>query len=179
MVEEAEPDFTGADEIFKVQRALNFHNQHAAKLTEHRARIKATVIEEIERGARLTGPEIARMEFQRSRLSQRVGEFFTRFEYFILPTTQALPFPVEQPYVTEIEGVKLASYIDWMRSCYYITVTGHPAISVPAGLADGLPVGLQIVGRQQAERAVLELAHAYEQASGPRRWPKITVSGRA
>ncbi|MBY0372730.1 MAG: hypothetical protein K2Q23_01970 [Bryobacteraceae bacterium] len=175
ILEEAEPDFAGADEIFKIQRALNFHNQHASKLAEHRAQIKATVIEEIERGARLTGPEIARMEFQRSRLTQRVGEFFTRFEYFILPTTQALPFPVEQPYVTEIEGVKLASYIDWMRSCYYITVTGHPAISVPAGLADGLPVGLQIVGRHHADRAVLELAHAYEQAAGSFVWPKIAT----
>ena len=175
IVEEAEPDFTDADEVFKVQRALSYYNAHAAKLAPHRALLKATVVEEIQRGARLTGPEIAAMEFKRSQLYARAGGFFRQYEYFILPVTQVLPFPVEQEFITEINGVKLASYIDWMRSCYYITVLGHPAISVPAGLADGLPVGLQIVGRHQADRAVLELAYAYEQRAGSFVWPKIAT----
>lgn len=174
IVEDAEPDFTGADEVFKVQRALSYYNAHAAKLADHRALLKATVVEEIERGARLTGPEIAMMEFQRSQLYARAAEFFLKYEYFILPTTQVLPFPVEQEFVSEINGAKLNSYIDWMRSCYYITALGHPAISVPAGMSNGLPVGLQIVGRHHADWAVLELAHAYEQAAPAARvWPKV------
>jgi len=80
---------------------------------------------------------------------------------------QVLPFDVEMPYVTEINGIKMESYIDWMRSCYYITVTGSPAISVPCGFSrTGLPVGLQIVGRYRDDFGVLQVAHAFEQATG-------------
>jgi amidase len=83
-----------------------------------------------------------------------------------LPVSQVLPFPVTQPYITEINGVKMETYIDWMRSCYYITTIGHPAISVPGAFTpSGLPVGLQIVGRHQADWSVLQLAHAFEQAT--------------
>jgi amidase len=79
---------------------------------------------------------------------------------------QVAPFPIDQEYVTEINGEKLPTYLDWMKSCYYITITGHPAISVPAGFtADGLPVGIQIVGRRNADFAVLQLAYAFEQAT--------------
>jgi amidase len=84
-------------------------------------------------------------------------------EFLILPVTQVPPFDVNQPYVTEIAGTQMESYIDWMRSCYYISVIGHPANSVPAGFtAEGLPVGIQIVGRHQDDWGVLQLAHAFE-----------------
>ncbi|MGH2386985.1 MAG: amidase family protein, partial [Chloroflexota bacterium] len=67
----------------------------------------------------------------------------------------------------QINGVKLDTYIDWMRSCSRITVTGAPALSVPCGFSrDGLPVGLQIVGRHQDDFGVLQMAHAFEQATG-------------
>jgi amidase len=89
------------------------------------------------------------------------------YEFLVLPTTQVPPFDVGTPYVTEIDGRALPTYIDWMRSCSDITVTGLPAISVPAGfIAEGLPVGLQIVGRHQSELSVLQLARAFEQATG-------------
>jgi amidase len=69
--------------------------------------------------------------------------------------------------VTEINGVALPTYIDWMRACSDITVTGLPSIAVPAGFTpEGWPVGLQIVGRHQDEWGVLQLAHAFEQATG-------------
>jgi amidase len=166
-VEEAHPDFSGADEAFRTLRALEFYENHAAKLAEHRNLMKATVIQEIERGARLTGPEIADAEMQRSRLFERVGEFMRTYEFLVLPTVQVAPFDIDQPYVTEIEGVKMEGYIDWMRSCYYISMTGHPAISVPAGFTpEGLPVGLQIVGRHLDDWGVLQMAHTFEQASG-------------
>lgn len=167
-VEEAEPpDFSEADEVFKVLRALSFHREHAGKLPQYRAQIKQTVIQEIEQGARLTGPVIAHAETRRSQLCARVAQFMEEYPFLVLPTTQVPPFDVEQPFVTEIEGVKLRSYIDWMRSCYYISVIGHPAISVPAGFTSkGLPVGLQIVGRPQDDFGVLQLAHAYEQQGG-------------
>lgn len=165
-VEEAEPDFSGADESFKVLRAQGFHAAYGALLAEHHAEIKDTVIEELERGARLTGPEIAAAEAMHAQLFNRFREFFQRCEYFVLPTTQVAPFDLQQPYPTEVDGKKMQSYIDWMRSCYFISVVGNPAISVPAGFTpEGLPVGLQIVGRHQADWSVLQIAHAYEQAT--------------
>ncbi len=90
-----------------------------------------------------------------------------RHEFLILPVSQLPAFDVSQRYPTEIEGVEMGSYIDWMKSCIFITVTGHPAISVPCGFTpEGLPVGVQIVGRHQDDRGVLELAHAFEHATG-------------
>jgi amidase len=83
------------------------------------------------------------------------------------------PFEVDQPFVTAIEGVGMETYIDWMKSCYYISVVGNPAISVPCGTtAEGLPVGLQIVARHRDDWGLLQMAHAFEGArlSGPR-WP--------
>jgi amidase len=103
----------------------------------------------------------------RTRLYHRVREFMERHEFLLTPAVQVPPFDVTQPYVSEINGVRLPTYIDWMRVCSDITVTGLPAISVPAGFThEGLPVGLQIVGRHQDEWGVLQLAHAFEQATG-------------
>ena len=82
----------------------------------------------------------------------------------IFPVSQIPPFDVDQPYITEINGIPMETYIDWMKSCYFITAAGLPAISVPCGFTStGLPVGVQIVGRHQDEMGVLQLAHAFEQ----------------
>ena len=90
------------------------------------------------------------------------------------PTTQLPPFDVTTPYPSEIAGVKFTNYIDWMKSCWYISATGNPAASVPGGFTpEGLPVGVQIVGRNRQDFAVLQLAHAFEEATqfGRRRPP--------
>ena len=99
-----------------------------------------------------------------------------RYEFLNVPVNQVPPFSVDMPYPTEINGVAMDSYIDWMKSCYYITITGHPAISVPCGFTpEGLPVGVQIVGRYRDEFGVLQLAHAFERATqfGKRRPPAV------
>src|SRR5579862_8721052 len=123
-------------------------------------------------GAKLTGPEINRADALRTALYQRVGDFFSKYEFFILPVTQVPAFDINQPYVTEIEGHKMVNYIDWMRSCYYISVLHNPAISVPGGFtAEGLPVGVQIVGRHHDDWGVLQMAYAFEQAAQIRKIP--------
>jgi amidase len=165
-VEEAAPDLSGADEIFTTLRALNFELGLGQHLDSHRDKLKDTVIWNIEQGRALSGPQVARAMRLHGELLERVHAFFSRYDFLVLPVSQVPPFPVEQPYVTEIEGVRLESYLDWMRSCYWVTVMCCPAIAVPAGFTpEGLPVGLQIVGRPRDELGVLQVARAYEQAT--------------
>ena len=96
-----------------------------------------------------------------------VAKFFERYDYFVLPVTQVEPFDVVTAYPTSVNGVPMPTYIDWMRSCWYVTFMACPAISVPAGFSNnGLPVGLQIVGRHRGDWSVLQMAHAFEQATG-------------
>lgn len=160
------PDFSGADEIFKTWRAWLYEVRCGAHLKTHRDQIKDTVIWNTESGQKLTGPELGRMEMLRTALYHRVRVFMETHEFLCLPVAQVPPFPVEQEYITEINGIQMETYLDWMRSCYFITVTGLPAISVPCGFTeDGLPVGLQIVGRNRDELGVLQLAYAFQQAN--------------
>ena len=166
MVEDAQPDFTDADEIFKVWRAWSYELAFGDLLGAQRDRIKETVVWNIEEGRKLTGSQIGRAERKRTELYHRLRQFMERYEFLVCPVSQVAPFDVKQRYVAEINGVPMETYIDWMRSCYYVTVTGLPAISVPSGFTlEGLPVGLQIVGRHQDDFGVLQLAHAFEQAT--------------
>jgi amidase len=166
-IEEATPDFSGADQAFKTLRAWSFAMSKAETLAAHRDQLKDTVIWNIEAGLALSGNDIAQAVRLQTQLFNKMHTFMQQYEYLICPVSQVPPFPIEQPYVTEINGQPQTTYIDWMRSCYYISATGHPAISVPAGFTpDGLPVGIQIVGRYRDEFGVLQLAHAFEQATG-------------
>jgi amidase len=173
-VEEAEPDFAGADEVFQVLRAWRYELAYGELLEHHREEMKDTVVWNIEEGARLSGPQIVRAERMRTELFHRVRTFMQSYEFLVAPVSQVPPFDVKQRYVTEIAGERMETYIDWMRSCYYVTVTGLPAVSVPCGFTpEGLPVGVQIVGRYRDDFGVLQLAHAFERATrhGERRPP--------
>jgi amidase len=120
----------------------------------------------IERGLALDGAQVARAIALRSELFQRMRTFLERFEFLLAPVSQVPPFEVETEYPREIGGAKLDNYLDWMKSCYYVTVTSHPAASVPAGFTpEGLPVGIQIIGRYRDDFGVLQLAHAFQSAN--------------
>jgi amidase len=167
VLEETEPDLSGATEAFHILRAHQFASRYASLLERHRDALKATVVWNIEEGLRLSGREIARAESMRTELFHRARRFFARHAFLACPTVQVPPFPIEVEYPAEINGVRLASYVEWLASCYSITLIGHPAISVPCGFTDdGLPVGIQIVGRFGDDFGVLQLAHAFEQATG-------------
>jgi len=168
IVEEACPDFSGATEAFETLRAVSFAQRFAPLLKTHRALLKDTVIWNIEQGLALDGARIGRAEGLRTELFQRLRRFLEKYEFLLGPVNQLPPFPADEEYPTEIAGVKLGNYLDWMKSCYYITIASHPAISVPAGFtgdAKPLPVGLQIVGRYRDDFGVLQLAHAFEGAT--------------
>ncbi len=163
VVEEACPDFTGAVEAFETLRAAGFVQNYAELVRTRRAEVKDTVIWNVEQGLKLTPERIARAESLRTELYHRMRKFLEQYDFLLGPVNQVVPFPVETEYPTEIAGVKMTNYLDWMKSCYYVTITSHPAISVPAGFTpEGLPVGLQIVGRYRDDFGVLQLAHAFE-----------------
>jgi amidase len=167
VVEEATPDLGIADEIFETLRAWNFELVYADLLRTKRDQLKETVVWNIEQGASLSGPDVGRAERRRTELFHRIRAFFERHDFLVCPVTQVMPFDLSREYPDRIEGVAMESYLDWMKSCYRISATTLPALSVPAGFsAAGLPVGLQIVGPWQQDFAVLQLGHAFEQATG-------------
>ena len=166
-VDEALPDLAGADEVFQTLRAWIFESTHGALLAQHRDQMKQTVIWNIEQGQRLTGSDIARAERLRTELFHRLRGFFERYDFVAGPVVQVLPFDVSVEYPMSIDGVAMGSYIEWMKSCYLVSATGLPALSVPAGFSrGGLPVGLQLIGRHRDDLGVLQLGHAFEQATG-------------
>ena len=167
VVEEAEPDFAGLDQAFSVLRFTANHPQYAPLVQQRPDWVKDTIKFEVAQAETFTGADIGRALARQARIYDQSRQFFARYEYFVLPVTQVEPFDVNTPYPTEVAGTKMATYIDWMRSCSYVTMMTNPALSVPAGFsANGLPVGLQIVGRHRDEWSVLQLGYAFEQATG-------------
>ena len=166
-VEEAEPDFAGVDQAFTTLRYAAQYNQNAPLVRQRAEWVKDTIKYEVAEAERLTAADVGRAIARQTQMYDQSRQFFEKFDYFILPVTQVAPFDINVSYPTSIAGSPMESYIDWMRSCWYITFMSNPAISVPGGFtAAGLPIGIQIVGRHHDEWSVLQLAHAFEQATG-------------
>ena len=165
-VEEDCPDLSGADEVFGTLRAWLFEASFGEISRRSPEMVRESIRWNAEMGAKLTGPDLAAAEQLHTKLYERMVAFFERYDVLVAPTTQVLPFPVEIEYPTEIAGVHQDNYLEWMRSCTVISATGTPALSVPGGFTpDGLPVGLQIIGAPRADRRVLAVGHAFEQAT--------------
>jgi amidase len=165
-VTDASPDFTGADEVFRTLRAWNFEATFGALEEQSPEAFKATLRDNIAQGRALSGRDLARAEQLHTTLFQRVRQFFTHYDILLLPVSQVLPFDVDLEYPTEINGVPMTDYLDWMASAYLISATGCPALSVPAAFSQGgLPIGVQLVGPHHADFAVLQAGHAFEQAT--------------
>jgi amidase len=178
-VEDAEPDFSGVGDAFPILRYTSSYALYAELSQQHADWLKDTIRFEIAQAERLTSADVSRALARQAHMYLQAREFFERYDYFILPVTQVLPFDVNVPYPTEVAATPMKTYIDWMRSCWYVTFMATPAISVPAGFSSGgLPVGLQIVGPHRDDWAVLQLAHAFEQATGHgKRRPPVVEQG--
>ena len=164
-VDVASPDFSGAIDSFQVLRALLFADVRGDLLPGECARISPDIVWNIEKGQALTAAEVIRAQRDRNALFHRVARFFDEYDLLVCPTVAVPPFPVEQRFPTEIAGERLTTYIDWMFLTFVITLTGCPAISLPCGLTrEGLPVGLQLVGRPHGDAELLGVARLLEQA---------------
>ncbi len=167
IVEDACPDLSDADSIFLTIRAFRSAVVYAPLLASHRDLLKPEAIREIEGGLRLTLAEVGRAMVQHGQLLERMRRFQERYEFLCCAVNQVPPFDATIDWPKAIDGVAMDHYVAWMKSAYWITTTFRPAISVPAGFTpEGLPVGLQIVGRHRADFSLLQMAHAFEQATG-------------
>ena len=178
MVERYAQQGVGIDLAFETLRHLWFHANLKPLARRSPELVKDTIHWEIAEAERQSGADVARALARQARFHGQVRAFFSRFDFFVLPVTQVVPFDHAIPFPTEIAGQAMHTYIDWMRSCWYVSMMAAPAISVPAGFTrDGLPVGLQIVGRPRDDLSVLQLSHAFELAAphGSRR-PSLTPS---
>ena len=163
IVEEAEPDLEIADNAFQVQRALSLVNSLGGHYKNHKALLKDTAVWNIEQGLNLTGAQVAEAQAQTSICFERMQRFLTKYDYFICPVNQVLPFDINTPYPMSIDGVTMDTYLDWMKTAFRITMTSHPAASAPVAFAaNGMPVGMQIVGHFGCELEVLQLVHAVQ-----------------
>jgi amidase len=166
IVEDAEPDFSDANECFVAWRHWSTELAFGDLLATHGGQLNEYIHWHVEEGRRLTGPYLSRVEVKRTALFQRLCGFKGGYDFFVLPVSQVLPFDVNTHYPTEIAGVKMENYIAWMKSAYYISAAGNPAMSVPCAFsAGGLPIGMQIVGRHHDDWGVLQLGYAFEQAT--------------
>ena len=166
VVEDVEPDLTAADDAFEVLRGVAFAQAFGPVLDTDGDQLKETIRWNTRVGLALTGADVARAIGLQTEMYERMRALLERYDALALPVSQVAPFAVEQEWVTEIAGTAMGSYLEWMRSCSRITITAHPALALPAGFTPGgLPVGVQLVGRQRGELALLRLAAAVEQAT--------------
>lgn len=167
IVEDACPEFGNVNEIFLTLRTWASWTIYKDLLAQHRAEFKPDAIWDIESGARVTGEDLGRALVEQGRLFDRLRAFQEKYEFLVCAVNQVPPFAATEPWPKSIDGVAMDNYISWMKTTYWISTTCRPAISVPAGFTDdGLPVGIQIVGRYRDDLNVLKMAHAFEQATG-------------
>jgi len=166
IVVDAEPDFSDANECFVAWRHWSTELGFGDLIATHGDHLNEYIHWHVEEGRKLTGPYLSRVEAKRTALFQRMCNFKGEYDFFLLPVNQVLPFDVNLHYPTEIAGVKMENYIAWMKSAYFISTAGNPAMSVPCAFsASGLPIGIQIVGKHHDDWGVLQLAYAFEQAT--------------
>jgi aspartyl-tRNA(Asn)/glutamyl-tRNA(Gln) amidotransferase subunit A len=154
--------------------AFQTYGRIAHMIERHRDEFGRGFLKGVELGARLGAVDIARCQQERYRLNLEVAELFTRYDLLVTPTCPTTAFDAKGPMPDVIDGQKLASPLHAVAFTYPFNMTGHAAISLPAGLGDdGLPVGIQIVAERGAERRLLQVAQAYERARPYPRWPAV------
>ncbi len=171
-VHAAEPDLTGADEAFQTLRARLLATELGAAYRQNPDSFKPTLRWNIEKGLALQPGEIVRAERLTDGVRHAFAAFMADVDVLAVPTVQVRPFPIELEYPSEIAGVPMETYVDWMRSCSWISVTGAPALSLPLGMDEGgLPVGIQLIGRPGRDLDLLAAAERLEREIEPWGWP--------
>ncbi len=161
---EATPDFSDVHEVFETIRGIYFVGAHEQRLANHRDLLGPNVIDNTERGLKLTASEVARANVHQAAIMRRFAEFFAEFDILICPGSSVSPFPHEQLSVTEINGEQMPTYMRWLALAYAPTMAMACVAVVPCGVDEhGMPFGIQVIGPNGADGLVLETAYALEQ----------------
>jgi amidase len=164
-VEETHPDFSGVHEVFEIHRGIAFVTGHQEKLAKHRELLDRNVIDNTERGLKLTMEEVGRGYVEQHKLMKRVLAFFQRFDVLITPTASVSPFPHAQLFVEEIDGERMPTYMRWLALAYMPTMALCCSTAIPCGVDEkGLPFGIQVIGPRGSDLKVLRVAAALEEA---------------
>jgi amidase len=172
IVEEAIPDFD-LEAVWQAAMRLRGWQQGALLLEYYhdpakRELLKPEAVFEVEVGLRQSAYDITAASVVRTEWSQAVRRFLERYDFLLLPTAQVFPFDVAQHWPQQVAGTKMQTYHEWMKATLLITMSGCPALAVPAGFGiHGLPIGIQIVAPNRRELSCLQLAYAYERALNP------------
>ena len=160
------PDLSGAEEAFQLLRGASLADDDRRLLDAPAGMVKPEAIWNIEYGKKLSAADFDRGMSMQQQIFERLRVFMQEYEFVLCAVNQVPPFPVEWDWPHDVDGVPMETYISWMQTAYFITVTRSPAISVPAGFTeDGLPVGIQIVGRFRDDLGALQLAKAFESST--------------
>jgi Asp-tRNA(Asn)/Glu-tRNA(Gln) amidotransferase A subunit family amidase len=142
---------------------MNFLAAHRERYEKHRDKLGPNIVANVEQGLRMSLADAARGQVLTTKIYRAFQEFFRDIDILICPTVPVPPFPLEQLYMTHIDGKELATYYTWMAPTYALSLTGHPSISLPCGLEPtGTPFALQICGPARSDKFVLDVAHALE-----------------
>jgi amidase len=158
-------DFGGAHRCFDVLRAVSYVGRYREAYENDRASLGPNIIANYEMGAQMSLADFAWAHAEQTQIYRRFQETFRDYDLVLSPTTPVSPFPWKQLYLAEMDGKPLANYYHWLALTYVITLVTNPAIALPCGTDhEGMPFGLQIVGRFHGDEQVLAAAHALEQA---------------
>jgi amidase len=167
IVEEATPDLHDAQEIFRVLRAAGFAAGLKEEYAQHRDLLKPEVIWNIEQGLALDADALWRAEKGRGALYHRMLGFMKNYDLLLVPAASLPPFDVRTHWIRSLEGETYENYVEWIRITYALTLTSLPILCIPCGVtADGLPIGLQLVGRPRGEAALISAGAALEEVFG-------------
>ncbi|MDP3894240.1 amidase [Nocardioides sp.] len=174
------PDFSDAYEAFQALRAHLIATIHASTLEQHRDLIKPDIVWNIEKGLGQSLSLVQWAERARGELVHRMADLFADVDILVVPSAPLPPFPVEWESPRVVDGVELDSYIDWIAITFCISLTGSPVVALPCGLSsEGLPIGVQLVGRPGGESALLSHARRFEAAVGIASSLPVTPGRRA
>ena len=163
-VQERAPDFGPVHDVFEIHRCVQFVAAHRERLEKSRDLLDRNVIDNTERGLKLSLPDVSWAHVEQTKLYKRFLAFFKDVDVLICPAASVSPFPHSQLFVDEINGEKMPTYMRWLAVSYAPTVALACAVALPCGVDHlGMPFGIQVIGPNGSDARVLQVAHALEQ----------------
>jgi amidase len=152
-----------ANEVFEVNRALNFLAAHAQTYRDRPEVLGPNIRANVEQGLAMSALDVARAMRRHTELYRDFLDFMTGYDALICPAMAVPPFPHREIYVETINGVRLRTYFHWLALAYGLTLTAHPVACIPCGRDHtGMPFGIQVCGRRFGDQRTLAIAAALE-----------------